>query len=392
VAGWLLGSASSHTSDRQQIEEAHTLRERERAESERAIARLKRQLEESEGREHEHQALFQILPDLVRQMFAAKGRREMLPLVLKLLDQTFNPTQTAIFIALSVEKRLVLRAGRGLPPSLPFGRELEFGQERVGYVAASRVAMDDADFRGATALVRRQLEATVIRDFRADAVAPIEVDGDLIGVLSVGGPTLRQAHAKRLLKMLADLMGVAYVYVQRLRSSEHMADVDGLTGTLNKRAFQQRLGEEVVKAEQQNSPLSLLLLDIDHFKNYNDTNGHLEGDEVLKTVGQMLRRSIREDDVAARYGGEEFVILYPGASKSQAVALAEIFRKAVECHAFTYGAKQPGGRVTLSGGVAAFPDDSRSSVDLIRSADQALYEAKAAGRNRIVAANPRYLT
>jgi len=96
--------------------------------------------------------------------------------------------------------------------------------------------------------------------------------------------------------------------------------------------------------------------------------------------------------VAARYGGEEFVILYPGASKSQAVALAEIFRKAVECHAFTYGAKQPGGRVTLSGGVAAFPDDSRSSVDLIRSADQALYEAKAAGRNRIVAANPRYLT
>jgi diguanylate cyclase (GGDEF)-like protein len=138
--------------------------------------------------------------------------------------------------------------------------------------------------------------------------------------------------------------------------------------------------------------LSLLLLDIDHFKNYNDTSGHPEGDAVLKAVGQILRGSVREDDVAARYGGEEFVVVYPGASKAQALALAENLRHAVESHPFAHGARQPCGRVTLSGGVATFPDDSRSGADLVQCADQALYAAKDAGRNRIVAARPNYLT
>jgi diguanylate cyclase (GGDEF)-like protein len=361
-------------------------------EAERAITRLRRELEESEAREHEQQALFHILPDLVRQMFATAGRREVLPLVLKLLDQTFRPQQAAIFMARGNEKKLALGLGSGLPPTLPPGHELDFGQGSIGYVAANRLAMDDADFKAATALVRRQLEATAIKDFKTDVVAPIEAEGKLLGVVSVGGPSLRQAHAKRLLKMLADITGVALIYVSRLRSTQQAADIDGLTGTMNKRAFQRRLGDEVHKAERQNIPLSMLMLDIDHFKNYNDTNGHLEGDEVLKALGQILRESVREDDVTARYGGEEFIVLYPGVPKSQAMALAESLRQTVESHAFAHGAKQPGGRVTLSGGVAAFPEDSRTSVDLIRSADQALYEAKAAGRNRIVGASPNYLT
>ncbi|HEX6738094.1 MAG TPA: GGDEF domain-containing protein, partial [Vicinamibacteria bacterium] len=141
-----------------------------------------------------------------------------------------------------------------------------------------------------------------------------------------------------------------------------------------------------------NTPLSLLIMDIDHFKNYNDTNGHLEGDQVLKTVGEILRRSIRQDDVAARYGGEEFVIIYNGASKEVALRLAEKLRHAVEAYPFRHGEKQPLGRVTLSGGVANFPDDARSARDLMRSADQALYEAKSSGRNRIVGAGKNYLT
>jgi diguanylate cyclase (GGDEF)-like protein len=390
VTGWLLSRVPR--THRREVEEAQLLRARERAEAERAMARLRRQLEDAETREHEQQALFQILPDVVGQMFAATGRREMLPLALKLVEQTFRPLQAAIFVARPAERRLVLAVGRGLPPQLEPGRVIEFDQGRIGYVAGNRLAMDDGDFKGATALVRRKVEASAIPELRADAVAPIEVNGGLVGVLCVGGITVRRAHAKRLLKMLADLTGVAYDHVQRMRTTQQAADIDSLTGVFNKRAFQRRLGDEVHRAEARDAPLSLLILDIDYFKNYNDTSGHLEGDAVLKTVGQLLRASIREDDVAARYGGEEFVVLYPGASKAQAVALAQNLRLAVESHAFTHGGKQPGGRVTLSGGVATFPEDSRCSVGLIRCADQALYEAKAAGRNQIVAASPAYLT
>jgi diguanylate cyclase (GGDEF)-like protein len=388
--GWLLTLGLGH--QRREVDAARALLERERAEADRVIARARRQLEEYESREREHSELFHALPDLVRQMFAAKSRRGVSPLAVKTAVHVFSPAQVALFLARPGHKRMALTDGLGLPPSLPVGTEIDYGQGRVGYVAEARLAMDDADFKMATSLVRRHIEATGQRDLQSDLVAPIEGEEGLIGVLSVGGVTRRASQAKRLLKMVADLAGLAYSYVTKLRLTEHAADIDGLTGTLNKRAFQRRLGEEIHLAERQHQPLSLLLLDIDHFKNYNDSSGHLEGDEVLRRIGSLLRAGVREDDAVARYGGEEFVILYPAASKAQALKLAEAVREAVEAESFAHGARQPLGRVTISGGVATFPDDARGSVDLVRAADQALYEAKAAGRNRIVPASPNYLT
>jgi diguanylate cyclase (GGDEF)-like protein len=391
VLGWALASSMARRPD-EEAETARSLLERERIEADRTIARARRQLEELETRDREHSELFHGLPDLVRQMFAAKTRRGVSKIAVKTADQVFAPKQVALFLARPGHKALALAEGSGLPASATPGFEIAFGEGRVGYVADARLAMDDSDFKMATALVRRHLEATTHRDFASDLVAPIEGEEGLIGVLSVGGVTRRQGHGKRLIKMVADLVGLAFTYVTKLRQTEHAADIDSLTGALNKRCLQQRLGDWIHYAERESQPLSLLLLDIDHFKNYNDTNGHLEGDDVLRRIGQILRASVREDDAVARYGGEEFVVLYPAATKAQAVKLAESLRKAVEAAEFTHGAKQPLGRLTISGGVATFPEDSRSSVDLIRAADQALYEAKADGRNRIVAASANYLT
>ncbi len=392
VLGWVLASSLEQRRDEAESVRTRALLDRERAEADRAIARARRQLEELESRDREHSELFHALPDLVRQMFAAKTRRGVSPLAVKTAVHVFAPKQVALFLARPGHKTLAMVEGTGLPASATPSLEIEFGQGRVGYVADARLAMDDGDFKMATSLVRRHLESTAHRDLVSDVVAPIEGEEGLIGVLSVGGLTRRQGHGKRLLKMVADLAGLAFTYVTKLRLTEHAADIDSLTGALNKRRLQQRLGDEVHHAERESQPLSLLLLDIDHFKNYNDTNGHLEGDDVLRRIGQILRASVREDDAVARYGGEEFVVLYPAATKAQALKLAESLRKAVESAEFAQGAKQPLGRVTISGGVATFPEDSRSSVDLIRAADQALYEAKAAGRNRIVAASPNYLT
>lgn len=388
--GWIL--AVTLGAQRREVAAAQGLRERERVEADRALARLHRQLEELEARDREHSDLFLTLPDLVRQMFDATTRRGVGPLAVKMAVQVFHPDQVALFLARPAQRKLALTDGSGLPASVGPGFEIDYGQGRIGYVADCGLAMDDADFKTATSIVRRQLEATATRELRAEIVAPIEGEEGLIGVLSVGGLAVRQGHGKRLLKMVADLAGIAYTHVTKLRVTERAADIDGLTGALNKRSFQKRLGDEIHKAESEHATLSLLILDLDHFKNYNDTNGHLEGDDVLKRIGRLLRTAVREDDVVARYGGEEFVILYPGAGKVQAQKLAESLRLAVETEAFPHGARQPLGRVTLSGGIATFPEDSRSGVDLIRCADQALYEAKAAGRNRIVAASQNYLT
>jgi diguanylate cyclase (GGDEF)-like protein len=182
------------------------------------------------------------------------------------------------------------------------------------------------------------------------------------------------------------LSGLAILQVDKLKAIQDTANIDGLTGVFNKRHFQERLSSEIRRAERDGNGVSLLLLDIDHFKNYNDTNGHVAGDEVLKKVGQLLRGSVREDDVVARYGGEEFVILYPGASKALAYRLAQGLRRAVESHPFAGAERQPLGAVTISGGVASFPQDAKGAVELIRAADDALYQAKKAGRNRIVGA------
>lgn len=401
VSGWVMGHSSGSSRGQREIELAQTQVGRERAEADRVIARLKHQLDEAEGRAKDQAAVFQVLPELVRQMFAAGESRGLAALALKLVDKLLQPEQSAVFQMRRSRRVLDLDFATGGPRLVPTATrgwqqppadeaEIELGQGRVGYAAMHRVAMDGADFARLGGHVERVLEADP-PGLRVDAVVPIETERQFMGVLCVSRARSRQGQEKRLLKMVADLTAMAADYIQDLHEKKEAADRDGLTGVFNKRYLKQWLGDEVVRTGRENLPLSLLILDIDHFKLYNDQNGHLEGDEVLRRVGDLLKKSIREDDVAARYGGEEFIVVYPGASKPTALRLAEDLRKAVEEFPFPHAARQPLGKVTISGGVATFPEDSRDSIDLIRCADQALYEAKAAGRNRVLPAKPTYL-
>jgi len=368
------------------------VREKERGEAHRALAWLGRQLQSIEDRSKEQSEVFQVLPDLVRQMFSATGKRPMYPVVVRLVQLFFRPAQVAIFVAVPAERKLRLVEGLGLPDTFGKSAVIEYGQGRPGHVAESRMAMDESDFNNVTTITRLQLESSVVPGLQADVLAPIVYDEELLGVISVGGAAARSDHEKRLLKMVADLSASALVHVRQLKTSQEMANMDGLTETYNKRYLQSRINDDIHKAESANTALSLMILDIDHFKHYNDTNGHLEGDDVLKRIGAILKSAVRDDtDVVVRYGGEEFVILFPGATKAVASRQAETIRRAVETHAFKHAARQPLGAVTISGGVASFPEDARNSVALLRAADQALYEAKAAGRNRIISASPTYV-
>jgi diguanylate cyclase (GGDEF)-like protein len=164
---------------------------------------------------------------------------------------------------------------------------------------------------------------------------------------------------------------------------QKLSITDGLTKLYSHRYFKQRLEEELILANRYSSQLSLLILDIDHFKHYNDTYGHVAGDHVLMEVSKILKDQAGMNHLVARYGGEEMVLIAPETTKEQAMELAEKIRKAIESNSFSVGKEMT--KVTVSIGVATFPQDALTNLDLISKSDKALYAAKGRGRNRIMA-------
>ncbi len=171
---------------------------------------------------------------------------------------------------------------------------------------------------------------------------------------------------------------------RRFARTHHRAITDPLTRLYNFGFFRQRLEDEMARAAATEDLISLVLFDIDHFKHYNDTNGHPEGNVVLGGVARILRETGRRGDILARYGGEEFVALLYGATNDEAARFAETVREAIAAEPFLGGEKQPQGRLTISGGVATYPSDAADATALLEVADRRLYRAKEGGRNRIV--------
>ncbi len=171
-----------------------------------------------------------------------------------------------------------------------------------------------------------------------------------------------------------------------------LATTDGLTGLTNRRAFDTALETEVSRARRDGSPLSLILADVDRFKAFNDIYGHPVGDDVLRSVGQCLRESMRRpSDVPARYGGEEFVAILPGTDEDGAFFIADAFRQALKQKAIPHEGSEKG-VVTASVGIATFTrrDEGVNAIELVRRADEALYNAKGAGRDRVTGWRPRH--
>ncbi len=168
------------------------------------------------------------------------------------------------------------------------------------------------------------------------------------------------------------------------RANERLQEIavrDGLTGLFNHRYFQEILTKEAARAARHERDLSLLFLDVDDFKKYNDTYGHQVGDTLLKQLSGIIMGAMREGDLVARYGGEEFVVILPETDKKYATQVAEKLRRLVEDHPFRGEESQPGGKVTVSIGVSSWKQDGRTAAALIQHADQGLYRAKGEGKN-----------
>ena len=170
---------------------------------------------------------------------------------------------------------------------------------------------------------------------------------------------------------------------EHIRKLESLANEDGLTGLYNHRFFYDALDILMKICEKGNKPVAMMFIDIDYFKIYNDVNGHQMGDEVLRTIGFILKNSFRRNDVVARYGGEEFAIILPNTSESDAIKLAEKLRNRIEKTYFSGEENQPNGKLTVSIGISIYPDKAKNAIELFKSADDALYRAKFFEKNKV---------
>ena len=214
---------------------------------------------------------------------------------------------------------------------------------------------------------------------------PLHAEGRSVGVLVCEHQMRRGSRIEErtvsILARYASHSALALSGTWRLEQLERMAGTDGLTGVANRRAFEETLEREFLRASRVEGRFSIAMLDIDHFKKLNDTHGHLVGDEALRAVARCLDEAVRVTDTVGRYGGEEFAVLLPDLEPSQAIAACERLRARV-------AEVRPDLGVTVSVGVATFPGHANNPLELMRRADAALYASKRDGRNRVSAAAP----
>ena len=225
--------------------------------------------------------------------------------------------------------------------------------------------------------------------FRPHLCVPLTAQGEVLGLICMepsrcdgpGTPGL-DAKDEKLALALAEQVSLALSNARLREVLKHQSIIDPLTGLFNRRYMDETLSRELSRAARKSMPLSCVMLDVDHFKNINDTFGHEAGDAVLHSIAHRLKANVREGDLVCRFGGEELVLILPECDKQDAFDRAEKIRAVLNAFDVVHGDKRVG-RVSASFGVASFPQDGRDAQALLDAADQAMYDAKNKGRNRV---------
>ncbi|MFQ5631433.1 MAG: diguanylate cyclase [bacterium] len=223
-------------------------------------------------------------------------------------------------------------------------------------------------------------------------VAPLFHLNSVQGVVLIGEKVNHEPPTTsdfELLTLVNNFFATVLINVDLVERLEMQSSTDSLTQLANRRAFENYLQKEIARAERSNLEFSIVMIDIDHFKHYNDRNGHIAGDKLLRQFADVLRKSVRTSDIAARYGGEEFVIILVGVDSQGATAFCHRLRETILHHSFPFGENQTMGFVSASIGLSSFPKHGRDAVTIVAQADEALYNAKASGRNKVCVYPPK---
>jgi diguanylate cyclase (GGDEF)-like protein len=312
------------------------------------------------------------IPDAVKNVNSHLSFDDILSSTIRLVKELISTEEVEIYMFDEKNNTMNLIAALGTYRGK--GIKINVGDGVVGSAAETRMIF-----------TKEQLEVkeNEFVDDKIDSATPILFKNELIGVLAIGKIRNPAENDKRFLSMIGDLAGVAFKNCESLGTAKEAAIRDSLTGMYNKLYFFESAREFKKKAMDYEITFSIFIFDIDNFKHYNDTNGHQQGDLLLKELSELLKENTRSTNIIARYGGEEFIVLLQKTDKRGAMVYAEEIRKKIESHPFPHCEKQPLGFVSVSGGVAEFPADGDTVDGLVKHADDALYESKKSGRNRI---------
>jgi len=325
--------------------------------------------------------------EIAKTVGSAMDSEEIFSIILEKSTQYVQAEQGSIMLLDEDRRELSIKAMKGLNKKVVELLKIHPGEGISGQVVMSGTPLIVSDIDTDHRITQERRPRYKTKSFIS---IPLKLDGRTIGVLNVADKMSGEIFSKEDLQLLVSIGAYASVAIERSRfyqKTEELKKIsitDSLTGLLNRRYFQERMSEEIERSRRHHLPLSLIMIDVDDFKRVNDSLGHLIGDEVLKATARCLRNSIRTIDVAARYGGEEFTVILPQTSKADAQTIAE--RVCAEVYRLDLPFIKSDQKLALSVslGLATYPEDAETLEDLIRNADIALYAAKSQGKNRVV--------
>jgi len=297
----------------------------------------------------------------------------------RLLDRTLEHLTAEIgsILLLGDDDQLRVMIAKGLPADVIERTEMRIGEGISGYVALHGQSLIVEDVEAHPTFRRRNRE----RYYTSTLIsAPLMRNGVLLGVININNKADHspfEPHDLRLLEAIAAHASVALGNARKYEDTLRLSQIDGLTGLANHGHFYKTLEREIERARRYERGLSLAMIDIDHFKQYNDRNGHRAGDQALVAVARIIGDRSRAHDIVARYGGEEFAIILPETTLDGAHAFGDKLRTAIE--GVSLDGAEP---LTISVGVAAFGMNITATSQLVEAADAELYRAKSLGRNR----------
>jgi diguanylate cyclase (GGDEF)-like protein len=321
----------------------------------------------------------------------AENKEELYKTVLEIAADLVGASRGSIMLIDKNGKNLQIGFCKGMNSSVAQSITVKLGEGIAGKVACSGVPLlvDDVEKDDRVRMPNRPRFKT-----KSLLCVPLKLKDKTIGVLNLSDKEDMGAFNESDLNLLASFANLASLMIERTWALERsfqlekLSITDHMTGLYNHRFLRTRLEEELNRSTRNGLNLSVIFIDLDFFKVYNDISGHLAGDAALKKVAEILKVSVRDMDVVVRYGGEEFCIVLPDTSKKEAVHVAERIRQEIEKERFSNEENLPFGRLTASFGIASFPEDGHTFTTLIHSADLALYKAKAEGRNRVELGRP----
>ena len=334
------------------------------------------------ARTQQHLQVMTTLRSVSHAVSSSLELNEILQNVIALLKDSFGYTYIGIYFL----EGEVLRLGAALGyPDDMIIHEIPISSGVIGRTARGKQTQFVPDVSADRDFLRASYEV------KSEICVPLLKEGHVLGVLNVesNGDVPLDENDVNLLNALAGPMAIAIDNARLHAEMRLMALTDPLSGLANRRAFDDLLDAEILRAQRYRHPVSLIILDLDSFKEFNDQWGHPAGDERLREIGNLLQENVREPDIAARYGGEEFAVILPNTAKEGAMALAERLRIAAEAGwpgENPTHAPIPG--YTISLGVATFPHDAETVYHLLLAADNAELNAKRLGKNRVCAAGP----